>query len=194
LSRTPCAKASSPARSVYPDLQDVDFLCRDLLHRFPRFHDSGYPVGCFRASRFRHGDPTTGSPEPRCARYDFVPYLEGHIRGVLAEARDDRDAVISLSLQLIDERCPFVGHVVMGVDDRRHDGFAAQIHAPRSGWRGASLSGGANLSETSAIHDEGRIFDWRTAIAGNQSRSFENGDRPASTLRRRRFRQVGDQE
>ena len=56
-----------PVAVVDPDLDDVDLLRRELLHRLAGFRRGGDPVRRGRAARLRRGEPAAGREEARRA-------------------------------------------------------------------------------------------------------------------------------
>ena len=160
---------------VNPDLDQVDLLRGELLHGLPSFRLGRNPVGRFRTTGLRHGDPASRRAKPRGAGNRLVPHLERRVIRVLAEAQDRGDAVVRLALQLIHKGLSRLCEVRVCVDDRRHDRFARQVHASRARGR-LHLTRSADLGEPRAIDDEDGIFDGRVAIADNEPRSFEHRD------------------
>src|SRR5205807_228657 len=75
-------------------------------------------------------------------------------------------------LQLIDELVSVRCQMLMGVNERRHDGFAGQIHARRAR-RNVDLAPSANRSELTVGNDEDSIRDGSASTSGNEPGSLE---------------------
>src|SRR5436853_7845511 len=78
-------------------------------------------------------------------------------------------------LQLIDELVSVRCQMLMGVNDRRHDGFAGQIPARRDR-RNVDLTPSTNRGKLTICNDEDGIRDGRVSISGNQPGSLEYSD------------------
>ena len=63
----------------------------------------------------------------------------------------------------------------MGIDDRRHDGLAAQIDERRADGR-LDLTLLADADDAVVLDEERGVLDWRAAVAGDETRAFEERD------------------
>ena len=179
---------------VNPDLDDRHLPGNDLLDVFPAFGFAHRAVGDaepIRRCRPGHRgcrNPAADGQEQRRVRNDLRSQLVRQLRidipPVEAHAHRRGDAVVRVTLQVIDQRRPrevlFARHagflirvadVVVRIDKRGDDGFARQIDACCACRLKFALA--ANPGELVVLDDERRIFDRCAPIAGNEPGALE---------------------
>jgi hypothetical protein len=97
----------------------------------------------------------------------FRPHLVCHIARILPEAHRHADAVVSQMLQLIHKSIPSDRQMLVGVDDRRHDGLASQIHTSRAR-RNLQVSLSPDGGEPTVLNNECGIRDRRALVSDNE--------------------------
>ena len=137
-----------------------------------------------RARHRRRGDAAADGEKQRGVRDDLVPQLvrqlRVHLPPVEAHAHRRRDAVVRVALQVIDDRrarevllarharlLVRVAHVVVGIDDRGHDGLAREVHARRAR-RQRDLALSSDARNPVVLHEERGALD-HAAVADDQA-------------------------
>jgi hypothetical protein len=182
---------------VDPDLDQVDLPGGQLLDGRPGLVFARDPVGRLGAPRLRRRDPTSCGARSRGVGDRFFPHLEGQIADIMAEAHRHADPVVGQMLQLINRFLSSLGQVLVGVDDRRHDGLAGQIHTRRAR-RNVELPSSADRGEPIIFNDECGVFDGIAAVPDNQPRPLEHRHgsrrRRLDRLRRRATRRQDESD
>ncbi len=169
---------------VDPDLDDVDLVRRELLHRLAAFRLGRNPVGHGGAPRFGHRDPAPCTEKPRGTGNRLAAHIEEFVV-VRAKTQRGAHAVVGAQSQVPYERVARRAEMDVRVDQHRHHGLAGEIHA-RGARRHAHVGRLADLGDSCALHDQCRVLD-HASVADDQPRAFERGD----GLRGRRYRASG---
>src|SRR5215831_11491548 len=109
---------------VHPELYDVHFLRGHLINVLPHLGLAGDPERSLRAPRLRPCNAASRSAVSRGIGNRFRPHVVYLIARILAEAHCRAYAVVGKMLQLIHKSVSSYSEVLVGVDNRRHDGLA----------------------------------------------------------------------
>jgi hypothetical protein len=161
---------------IDPDLDDVDLLRRELLHRLATLLLSRDPVRHRDATGLGHGDAASGAEETGGARNDLAAHVE-HVVFVGAEAERRAHAEIAAPLQVACDHLERRAQVNMGIDDGRHHGLAGQIHAVRAGRHG-DVGGAAGLQDLRVPSTTSFPFSIGAAPSPTMSRAPSNAVMP----------------
>ena len=161
---------------IDPDLDDVRPPLCVLLHRLARFGDGADPVGALLAPLLYAGDTTAGCQEPGSSGHvpGFIPDLEHDVGRVRAHTHPGANTPIGAASQVTNHLFARRRRVDMSVENHRHDGLASEVHP--LGPRG-HLHLGTNSLDRRAVDDDGSVLDRRAAVADDDPRPFERGDR-----------------
>ena len=197
---------------VDPDLDELGLhlqvVARRLTGFFNRRHRVGHvgSRGVTVGAAARPGDARSGGLEQRGAGHDLVAHLQRHvapsctptaqIRSIdqVADANRGADAVVGQALEVIDQVLTgevllrhravpivLVADVTVQVDFRRHHELAGQIDM-RGARRHLDLSLPSHPAERVVLNQERGVLDRCTAVAGDEQRTFVDGDAVSAPL------------
>jgi hypothetical protein len=176
---------------VDPDFHEIGLARRQLLHGLARLLGARHREWHVVAGGISGPRPWIGkaAPDGQDARRigdRLLAQSERKVAHIGAGADDRDDAVIGVALQMVDvvfAREIRLRHIAeegieetrmaVGVDNPRHDGLAAEIHARRAR-RGRDLAAAPDLRDAAVLDHESGIFDRRAAIAGDEPNAFEH--------------------
>ena len=181
---------------VHPDLQDADAARGLGPHDLARPGGSGHPVqappaGVVREPRVRSaaGDPEAGRHQVAgaadLAHSLRLPDFERDLLAVAAGGDDRADAVVGVTLQMVDEvlagevpgapaRVPLPAQVRVGIDERRHHRAPGQVDDARPRRR-RHLAGAPDPHDEIAADQERTLVD-DAPVADDHARAGEQPD------------------
>ena len=183
------------AAVVHPGLDQCHVARHQFLHRGAgarhrrdRKRRLPHVVG---ADLVERREPAARRQEPGGIRVlageNLVAELKRHLAEVRAHRLAGRDAEIREAAHVVEDvvarvvlraarQVLHVADVRVAVDQRGNDRLAGQIDARGAGGR-LNLAAASDPRERRALDEKGRVLDRRAAVAGDQARAFEQGDR-----------------